>query len=298
MQPSESVSLPPFALHYGEAPHVQSVAWLGEGDFCDCYLVNGDYVFRFAKHNAASAAMQREQCLLPVLQTSLTVAVPQVEFSGTASETGQRMMGYPFLAGEPLEEEVLAGLDHTVRSHLIAQLVDFAKQLHAIPLERVHACALPQLEPLPHLTSIMEQGRMQVAPLLPKEVWNYYETLFEEYRRNPAYHIYQPALLHGDLSPDHFIGSAETGTLTGVIDFGDACIGDPVWDLIYICEDYSEETFNTFMHLYAPDDVAFLTQKVCLYQQLNNVGYCLSMIKEGDEGAIQEAVDYLVEQVR
>jgi aminoglycoside phosphotransferase (APT) family kinase protein len=37
-------------------------------------------------------------------------------------------------------------------------------------------------------------------------------------------------LLHGDCQPDHFFSEPRTGSLTALIDFGDASIGDPAWD--------------------------------------------------------------------
>jgi aminoglycoside 2''-phosphotransferase len=51
--------------------------------------------------------------------------------------------------------------------------------------------------------------------------------LLDLYVREPALHAYHPALLHGDLSPDHILDDATADRLTGIIDFGDACLGDP-----------------------------------------------------------------------
>ncbi|MGH3734202.1 MAG: phosphotransferase enzyme family protein [Micromonosporaceae bacterium] len=36
-------------------------------------------------------------------------------------------------------------------------------------------------------------------------------------------------MLHGDCRPEHWL--IRSGTVTAVIDFGDACLGDPVWEL-------------------------------------------------------------------
>jgi aminoglycoside phosphotransferase (APT) family kinase protein len=38
-------------------------------------------------------------------------------------------------------------------------------------------------------------------------------------------------LLHGDCLPDHFFLAPGTGRVTGLIDFGDSVLGDPIWDL-------------------------------------------------------------------
>jgi aminoglycoside 2''-phosphotransferase len=289
-------SIPSYTLAYGQAPTANHVAWLGDGDFCDCYLVNDSHVFRFAKHAAASAAMQVEICLLPILQRTLSVKIPQIEFAGRRDATGEGMMGYQFLSGNPLEAETLEGLPSTTQNSLIDQMVTFTRQLHAVPLALVHHCTIPYLEPLPHLTHIIKEGRTKVAPHLSEGVWDYYERLFADYTRDPALHTYHPALLHGDLSPDHFLGNPEQATLTGVIDFGDVCIGDPAWDLIYIYEDYGIETFQRFVSLYDPENSTRLEQKIKLYQQLNNVAYCLSALAQAEDEEIQEAIAILEEQ--
>jgi aminoglycoside 2''-phosphotransferase len=40
----------------------------------------------------------------------------------------------------------------------------------------------------------------------------------------------QPVILHGDFSHDHIFGRDAAGPVTGVIDFGDTCMGDPAAD--------------------------------------------------------------------
>lgn len=296
MSPTANSPLPSYTLTYGDAPAIEKVSWLGAGDFCDCYLVNDSHVFRFAKHASATAAMQREACLLPLLQPFITVAIPNIQVVGVQRVSGQGMMGYRFLSGEPLEAELLESLPPDIQAALIAQMVAFAHQLHAIPLTQIDGCNLPLLEPLPHLTTLITRGRRAVAPLLKEGAWEYYEQLLEIYSRDPTLHTYQPALLHGDLSPDHFLADTERGRLTGVIDFGDACIGDPAWDLIYICEDYGEATFNAFVSLYASDNAPLLKRKVRLYQQMNNIDYALTVLAVGVEDEIEEAICILEEQ--
>ena len=41
---------------------------LGEGDTCECFLVDETTVVRLAKHKDASRSLERELCLLPVLR--------------------------------------------------------------------------------------------------------------------------------------------------------------------------------------------------------------------------------------
>lgn len=291
-----SVSLPNYSIEYGSAPIVERTTWLGEGDFCHCYLVNSTYVFRFAKHAEASAAMRVENCLLPILRNHLTVEVPQVEFAGRRDDMGHAMMGYQLLLGEPLERNVLESLPSARQTVLITQMADFARQLHDLPPQFTSSCRLQILNPLTHLTSIMNRARTALWPHLADPVWQYYEDLLDLYAREPTLHTYQPALLHGDLSPEHFLADTRQVRLTGVIDFEDACIGDPAWDLIYIYEDYGPHTLKAFLERYNPRNMHLMERKIRIYQQLNNVEYCLWMLSSRDEGQIREAMTILEDQ--
>jgi aminoglycoside 2''-phosphotransferase len=278
-----AVILPAYTIDAGSAPHVATVRWLGAGDYCSCYLVNEHMVFRFANHAAASAAMRVETCLLPLLHEQLHVAVPAPAFTGRRDDTGAALMGYPLLPGTPLEPGVLEALPTATQERLLAQLAASLRRLHTLPLPALRACGVPVRDPLPHLTEIIARARVTLWPRLKAPVWQYYEALVEEYARAPQLQRYQPALLHGDLSPDHVLADLDQGRLTGLIDFGDAWIGDPAWDLIYLLEDHGLPLLQRFLTHYAPQDQQLLAHKVQIYQQVNNVDYCLALL-EADEG--------------
>ncbi len=291
-----SALLPPYAIESGSAPRIERATWLGEGDYCRFYLVNATYVFRFANHAAASAAMQVESCLLPTLRTQLPVAVPQVVFTGRRADTGHALMGYPVLAGQPLEDHVLASLPSTSQARLIDHMAQVVRSLHDLPLPSVSQCRIPILDPVVHLPTIMHHARRAVRPRVRAPVWHYYEQLLNLYLREPALHAYQPAVLHGDLSPDHLLVDLHQRRLTGVIDWGDTRIGDPAWDLVYIYEDYGPSTLTAFLDRYDSGNADLLARKVRIYQQLNNMDYCLGTLADGDEEHVHEALALLEEQ--
>ncbi|MDH5236770.1 MAG: aminoglycoside phosphotransferase family protein [Acidimicrobiia bacterium] len=47
-------------------------------------------------------------------------------------------------------------------------------------------------------------------------------------------------LVHGDCQPDHFLLDDDRRNVTGIIDFGDAGLGDPLWDLAVLTVDHPE----------------------------------------------------------
>lgn len=292
----QPVSLPGYVITAGHAPQIERVAWLGAGDFCRCYLINTTHVFRFARHDEASAAIGMECCLLPILEQHLDVAVPHVEFAGRSADTGHALMGYPLLPGTPLDRDALDALPPADRAALITQIADATRQIHAISLERVAGCGLVSVEPLAHLGDVMRRADSELRRHLPDAVWRYHAEMFDRYARDRRLHTYQPALLHGDLSPDHFLADAARARLTAIIDFGDARIGDPAWDLVYVYEDFGADMLAAFLDRYDREHAALLALKARIYQQLNTVEYAMQTRQSGDPAAIDEALALLGDQ--
>ncbi len=65
--------------------------------------------------------------------------------------------------------------------------------------------------------------------------------LGEAFSRAEARSTEHPAnsrVLHGDCQPDHFLLAGHAGHIAAVLDLGDACTGDPVWDLAVLTLDH------------------------------------------------------------
>ena len=58
------------------------------------------------------------------------------------------------------------------------------------------------------------------------------ERLWEDFLNNEAIFPFQPVLIHYDLACEHVLCDPERSVLTGVIDWGDATIGDPAMDFV------------------------------------------------------------------
>jgi len=80
-------------------------------------------------------------------------------------------------------------------------------------------------------------------------------------------------LLHGDCQPDHFFIEPRTGSLTAVIDFGDASIGDPAWDFAVLTLRHPQR-LGAVLHGYDPGSQLreYIGQWVPAYRTLRSVG--------------------------
>lgn len=281
-----------------EAPAIERAAWLGAGDTFVCYLINGAQVVRIARDRGASAALRREERLLPELAGRLSAAIPR-PLGGGRVAGGERFVCYELVEGTPLEPATIAALAPDCQDGLARQMARFARELHAVPPALGRSCGLPEADPRRSLPAALEQAAA-FAGLLTPAAWRCHQRLLAEYLGAPGMSDYQPALLHGDLSPDHFVGDPAACRLAGVIDFGDACLGDPLWDLIYILEDYGPAMLERFLAAYAADQPAAALRRagrrVRLYQRLNNVAYCLAAWRAGEPAELAEALAVLERQ--
>ena len=173
-------------------------------------IVDDDWVFRFPRRAGVEEALEVEVVLLPALAPALPVAVPSFEHISREP----LFVGYRLIRGEPLVDEDADG----VRA--------FLEALHAfdpagLPVERPdwveayrNQCAEFERLVLPGF----DKDRHPEAKSLFAET----ETLVD----------FKPVLLHADLGPEHLL--VRDGRLVGVIDWGDARIGDPALDYAWL----------------------------------------------------------------
>jgi aminoglycoside phosphotransferase (APT) family kinase protein len=173
-------------------------------------IVDDDWVFRFPRRAGVEEALEREIALLPLLAPALPVSVPAFEHISR----DPLFVGYRLIRGEPLVDEDPEG----VRAFLNA--------LHALD---------PSLLPVQQVDWVQayrqqcREFERRVLPLLDTELRRLATRLFADAETLVDF---TPVLLHGDLGPEHLL--VWEGRLAGVIDWGDARVGDPALDYAWL----------------------------------------------------------------
>jgi len=176
----------------------------------DVAIVDDEWVFRFPRREVVEQALERELVLLPELAAALPVEVPLFEIVSR----DPLYVGYSLIRGEPLVNEDPDG----VRAFLDA--------LHGFD-----ASGLPVERP-DWVETYREQCRRfveRVFPQLHADERARAEELFAEVDTLAGF---EPVLTHSDLGPEHML--VRDGRLAGVIDWGDARIGDPALDYAWL----------------------------------------------------------------
>ena len=103
---------------------------------------------------------------------------------------------------------------------------------------------------------------------------DYVERVFGTYFDDTALHDFEPALLHADLSPDHIRFSVSEQRITGIIDWGDASIGDPDYDLSYLYPAMGARFVEEVIRHGPRRDLEKLRRKLEFFMRARHRGYC------------------------
>ncbi|MGH8495165.1 MAG: phosphotransferase, partial [Gammaproteobacteria bacterium] len=134
---------------------VESIEFLGEGDFCAGFLVNRDWVFRFAKHEKAAASLNREARLLPQIARQFDVMIPSPEFGGF--EDTPAFIAYRALPGLALTQDRYLQLSESDRDRCAFQVGVFLRQMHATDLKLARSSGLEHADYAAHFDGLSKQ---------------------------------------------------------------------------------------------------------------------------------------------
>ena len=223
----------PSRLIAEQFPHLAPVhvTYLGEGYDSTAYDVNGSWVFRFPKRADVEQQLLVEMRALPVLGQLLPLPVPNPCLLGRpTTDFPRHFTAYPKLPGVPaigIEQERL-------RIEAVAPALGvFLSALHAFPVGEAVRLGIQDQSIDPVIeecrTEALEDFRLvrDVAPAAPLDAWRTWLSagpVDAPAQRAPA------VLVHNDLAAEHVLCDPGSGLPTGVIDWSDMALGDPVVD--------------------------------------------------------------------
>jgi aminoglycoside 2''-phosphotransferase len=251
---------------------VSAISLEGEGDFSVAFTVNGDWIFRFAKNDEGSRSIECEARLFSMQGPRLALAVPHIEHLGRWGERALRLAGHRKIQGVELDRERLAALAPQEKERAIEDLARFLTELHSFSLDAareagVRECEYPFCRTEEGITpgSAAEQyndalARLKQFPQQRPDMHDYCTRLVE--RLLQPENSFPPALVHGDLSADHILFEPASGLISGVIDFSDVVITDPMLDVMYLYASYGPDFLGRFVEHYSPEEAQRSMERV------------------------------------
>jgi aminoglycoside 2''-phosphotransferase len=265
---------------------IRSVEPLGEGDHSAAYAANHDLVVRVAKHEDAARALAREACVMPRLRGLLSTAVPSPSHTpgdalGPAISVHERLQGVPLTPGLWRQFPGDAGM------RVAAHLGGFLSELHSVDVTIAQSCGLDVIDHRAQVRALDERARAGLTEYLPRASLGALRAALERYLAGGAEWECLPALLHGDVSPEHVLVDAEAAKVSGVIDWGDVSIGDPARDFIYIYEDWGPKFLSCVLRGYERESSVRLRSRVHFHYLVSQLDWTLSVLEHGRDEDIR-----------
>ncbi len=237
-------------------------------------VVNGEYVYRFAREAEwARAAMRSELGILEQVRPRLPVAVPEPFYEAEGA------VAYRYLPGEPLTLDLLTALPQPARAELAAQLGACLRALHETPLlDSTPATTAPVTASA--WARIRAEVEAKVYPLMLGHQREWAARLFDEMLADPGNFDYPPRLIHGDLGPYHILYDRASNRITGLIDFGVAGGGDPANDVGLFLQVYGGKFVELILKDYA--EARSWLRRARFYAQAIELQWALNGLRSGD----------------
>jgi aminoglycoside 2''-phosphotransferase len=210
-----------------------------DGQYNRVIILNDSLVFRFAKVLEAVKTLRFEIAVQKHLHGRLPLRIPEPRYIHIdAGLPDQVFVGYPLIPGAPLWQDKLSAIaDQTVRERLAIQLAEFLKELHNAPLPEQVINSLPRYETWEQWAEMFRQIKEKLYPYMRADARRMVSAHFERYLDHPEELEHENRLRHGDFGSGNILFDPETFSITGIIDFGGVCIGDPAVDFagLYTC---------------------------------------------------------------
>lgn len=201
------------------------------------FLVDDRWLFRFPRREIAVPGVRREIAVLPRLAPLLPLPIPNPTFIGQPSDR----YGWPFFGTSMLPGRELADSDlpDPERVRAAESAGRFLRALHDPALAALPECGGLPVDPMRRASARAraDRAREVLARLARANIWRPGEDvdrLLDDAERDredaEAGRRADLVVCHGDLHVRHLLVDAR-GAATGVIDWGDLCLGDPAVDL-------------------------------------------------------------------
>ena len=206
-------------------------------------------VFRFPRPGRGREALfGPERALLAALRGRTGFAIPDYRWVSAAGDFG----GYPLIEGTELRAEIFAGLSLQARTTIFDALADFLILIHSLPadiLAQSDGAIAREWDGAMWRRRWIEERRAQAALFVPADLLDRADRFYDAFAAAPP--APREVVTHGDMSSDHMLLAPTGDRLAGIIDFGDACLGDPAYDLTFFFA-YGEDAASDIFRRYDP----------------------------------------------
>ncbi|MDZ5609828.1 aminoglycoside phosphotransferase family protein [Bacillus pseudomycoides] len=246
------------------------------------FIINNEWLFRFPRKSKYAERIPREKQLCDVLSQSLQeIEVPKYHILyKNESDLIPFCSYYKLIHGEPLTAQTIERLTVKERETVITQLATFLAFLHTIPIEHAANWKFDAEKPISYWRQVQTKLHDYLSPTLTSLERIAFDCLFEDFFEHMHTSDFQKTMIHADLTHHHILFDGEKRSVAGIIDFGDAQIGDPAFDFAGLYNDFgsefTEDIYKQYCTLTPHHDSSFFKRVIQFYQYsplLHNLVY-------------------------
>lgn len=246
---------------------IRTAVRIGEGWTAIAYRVNDELIFRFPKRPSVWKDLDREIAFLAHARPHLPLAVP--EHLNRMRESAGAPHGYVVtrnIPGRAVEPGALSTPERTALAHVLA---GFLRALHDMSPEPL-VPLLPHEDEYAVALQYQRDAEAEVAPHLSRAERQRLSEAFGRHLGDPLNFAGQTRILHADVGADHVLCIGRS--VTGILDWGDVCLGDPDYDFAYLYKDFGEAFVREMARHYGHADPDRLARKARYFTIADQVG--------------------------
>ncbi|HEX9370226.1 MAG TPA: phosphotransferase [Roseiflexaceae bacterium] len=271
--------------------HIGTCTIVSQGWDSVAVAVDDQLIFRFPKRPDVEPQYRMEALLLPALAQTLSIRVPRFEFIWQGGGTYDHLfVGYQMIGGAQLTPALRAELP---AAQLAAQLARFLAELHGFPADLAARLAVPGGDADAWrrcYADLYARVRAQVFSLLDSSAWSPIAARWEAFLGDDAHFRFVPGLVHQDLNGEHILVDPARGAVAGIIDWGDAAVGDPAIDFAGLLDDYGAGFTEWVLARYAGAVDATFRRRAAFYRQAMPLHTILFGIETGQPELVEHGL--------
>jgi aminoglycoside 2''-phosphotransferase len=124
------------------------------------------------------------------------------------------------------------------------------------------------------------------------------EAIFMAYEADAGNWSSGPAVIHSDFKPAHVLFDAEVGQITGVLDWGDAALGDPDYDFACVKIFFGDDFFDRLLAGGTSSDKVRIERKAPFLTLVRALQDLMLYVIDEDRGLIKAALRRVELQLR
>lgn len=257
----------------------------------DVLIVNKSIVFRFPKYKNGIIQLKRETEILKYIKGIVSTPIPNPIYQSFEKlEPGKVFTGYNLIDGVPFWRESLSSIKSVeLIKELAKQLVSFLIQLHSISGEKVSRdLQLKVCNTREEMYNLYNNIQNILFPFIRREAQEEISQSFETFLKEKALSNLEITLIHGDFGASNILWNPETSKISGIIDFGSSCLGDPAYDFAGILSSYGEDFFNMCINLYPNGNE--ISERAKFYKSTFALQEALHGVENGDKQAFEDGI--------